>query len=542
MKSQKMWGRSILFSLGFLVCGIGLAQANQTDIGKGVLGYDLKAGVKDKCIVLNQDEIGSQDVRLTEYNLVMVKTKEELFDKITSSISGEGSYYSFSAKAKFKFMKEIQWNYNSVYLWLNATRTTRKDVITRDNVLLSKATRNIMLDSKFKFAEVCGSKFITEVELGGEIFGLIEVVSDNYEEKQRLESSIQAGGDFGVGSVSGNANYERTIQKLKDKYEVKIQFRHVGGKRVNIPQTPEELINLAKNIEEITDVEPVQIKSKTREYSTVSNSIYDTNSPEILERQDIITAATIKIKEARAEFANGLYVLAHSGDFKKFNRKVLEADLNKLEEDIWSLKRLKDDAYSFQEEVDESILFNDYTLNLPAKKRRTRGRELKVTCENKRADLCGVESYKIQESAYCGVLSPKTGTGPVCGALYNQKADQVCGIKAYRSASTSACGVNKYKQCHHKSCGKKWDGSRKRCRTSGCGVESYNTCRDKSHGVEAYNSCRDESFGIEKYYTCSHKDFGYNFDSCAHFSHGPELYKECNVAEIGKKLTYCPNL
>lgn len=534
----------IILTLGVLTYSSVYASQVENDLGRGVLSYDLKAGVKDRCIDLKKEDTTVNDVRKTNYALELVKSKEELYDKITSSSKGEGSYYSFNASAKVNFMKEQKWNYNSVYLWIKTSRITNKIKIAKDNLLLTKNSRNLMQDSRFQFSEVCGDKIITEIEMGGELFGVLEVKTESFQEKQSLEIAVEGGGSFSGGSVKGSSDYKRIIEKLKEKYRVNLSYMHIGGKTLEVPQTEEALLKIASQIEELTDAHPVAVGSTTRDYSTISNTVLDPHSPEVKERQDMINTADIKLNEARTLFANGLYVLNNSNDFVMigFNKETLTAQLDQIETYIWKLKRFKESAFSFSEDVNEDVLFEMPAVKLPKKKLWERKKPLKTNCENKPSAICGVKNYKQKESAYCGVSSPKTGTGPVCGVLYKEGKAAECGVKNYVNAASVHCGIARYKQCHASACGRNWDGSRKRCRHSSCGVETFNSCAHKEHGVAEYNSCRSVNFGIEKYETCIDPDFGYNFNSCEHFSHGPEAYEACTVATIGKKETFCPNL
>lgn len=534
------------FFLGMSLAAMMTAGAStvESDLGRGVLSYDLKAGVKDRCIELGSGDVATIDVRKTNYTLELVKSKEELFDKITSSSKGEGSYYSFSASAKVNFMRELKWNYNSVYLWIRTSRITNKIKIAKDNLLLTKDSRNLMQDSRFQFSEVCGDKLITEIEMGGELFGVLEVKTESFQEKQSLEIEVEGGGRFGGGSVKGSSDYKRVIEKLREKYQMNLSYLHIGGKTLDVPQSEAGLLTIASQIESLTDAHPVPVGSVTRDYSTISNNVIDPNSPEVKERQDMINTADIKLKEARTTFANGLYVLNNPKEFVSigFNKDELQNQLNQLEAYIWKLKRFKENAYSFSNEVDETILFKMPEVKIPKRKIWDRKKPLNVKCEEKQSALCGVKKYQEKESVYCGVKSPKTGTGPVCGVLYKEGRAAECGVSSYKVARSQFCGAERYRQCHSSACGKNWDGSRKRCRHSSCGVETYKACSHKEHGVEQYNSCRSANFGIEKYETCADPDFGYNFNSCEHFSHGPESYGSCVVAEIGKKETFCPDL
>ena len=202
-----------------LLCAIPLivsATQIKSNIGKGISSFDSQAGLKDRCISLQASDVFKEDVRSTTYRLELVKNKEELYDKIEASKSIGGSYEVFSANAKASFVKEIMWNYNSNYILVRAKRVTHRESISSKNILLSKNSRNLFLDSRLRFLESCGNQFAKTVEYGGEIFGIIEITASTYQEKQKIEGSLEASGSLGGLSANSSSSYKRTIQKTFD--------------------------------------------------------------------------------------------------------------------------------------------------------------------------------------------------------------------------------------------------------------------------------------------------------------------------------------
>lgn len=521
------------------------AQTIESNIGKGISSFDQNAGLKDRCINLTNSEVFTEDVRTTSYSMLLVKNKEELYDKISTSGSAEGSYGVFGAKAKASFVKEIKWNYNSNYILVKATRTTTRESISAKNILLSQMAKGLFLDSKFRFLESCGNSFAKTIELGGEIYGVIEITASTYEEKQRIESSLEASGSFVGGSASGSADYKRTIRKLTETYRAKVNIRHTGGRVVEIPNTVEALLELSSKIEEITDSNPVAIAISTRDYSTLANYEHDDVNYETMVRQSTIDFAEGKLEKARKLYAQLLTVLEFPKQFKNYSMEYIKDKLQYLDAEILELKEFIARSYSFLNDVDPSQIDIDLDITIPARKGRLFAgpRPLDIKCETKRSQLCGVESYRNIQSSACNVNGVNEGTGPSCGTVYKTKASQYCGVKKYKVSTGAVCGVARFKSCHASACGKRpWPhNGRKKCRTSACGVESYNSCRDVSFGVEEFNTCEAPEHGVEKYLTCQHKDFGYKFDSCEHLSHGPAEFNVCNVAQIGKQEAFCPN-
>ncbi len=519
------------------------ATSINSNIGKGVSSFDQNAGLKDRCIQLTKENVFTEDVRSTSYSLLLVKNKEELYDKISTSGSASGSYGVFGAKAKASFVKEIKWNYNSNYILVKATRVTTRESISSENILLNQNAKNLFLDSKFSFLESCGNSFAKTIELGGEIYGVIEITASTYSEKQQIESSLEASGSYGGVSASGSADYKRTIRKLTESYRAKVNIRHTGGRVVEIPSTVEGLIDLSSKIEEITDSNPVAISITTRDYSTLANYIHDDVNYETMVRQSTIDFAEAKLKQARQIYAQLLTVMEFPREFKKYNMEYIKEKLNYLDTEIVELREFIAKSYSFLNDVSTDQIDIDLDIIIPQRRGRLLGgtRPLDIKCEMKRSQICGVETYRDIRSSACNVNGVNEGTGPSCGTVYKTKASEFCGVKVYNVGTGGVCGVARYKQCHASACGKKWNGARKRCRHRSCGAESYKSCRNKAFGVQEYNTCSTKEHGIEKFLTCQHKDFGYNFQSCQHLSHGPADFNVCNVAKIGKQEAFCPN-
>jgi hypothetical protein len=512
-------------------------EAPQSELGKGVLLYDKAAGLKDECVNFDSEKVVTEDARITSYSLTLVKNREELYDKITFSTSGSGSYGTFSASAKTNFVKEVQWNYNSNYILVRATRITKKQSMNVSNVLIKDQSLNVLRDSTFQFLESCGNSFATAIELGGEIYGLIEIKASTYEEKQRIELSISGSGSYGLGSAQGKADYERTIRKLTSDYKAKVDFQHVGGGQIEVPNTVEGLLELSNRIEAISDLVPVPLNVLTREYSTISNYLLD-KDPEIQVRQNNIDWAQKQLEAARGLYARIIYVLENQRDFKGFSEAVLSKKLVYLDDKIIDLKNFIARSYRFANQSDRSSLNLDLSVSLPQMRNRAERRPLKVTCEVRPSTLCGVETYREQKSSACGVVGPKVGSGPVCGAVYKEMKSAECGVFQYNLSRGPVCGVALYESCYHGR--SRYGRARPHGRDSSCGVELYKECRDPAFGVAEFNSCRHPNHGIEKYNTCNSKEFGYEFETCRHFSHGPDQNKSCEVATVGTQETYCP--
>jgi hypothetical protein len=518
-----------------------LASPLSENLGQGILSFNPKAGLKDVCINVLDENVSLDNVGTTSYSLQLVKTKEEFEQKIKLSAGGKAGFGVFNGSSKSKFVEETRWDFNSTYVLVKATRISYKKSISKGNILLTDYSQKILRNSKFVFNESCGDEFAQGIELGGEIYGLMEIKAESYEHKKQIESSLDASGSLGAVTFSASGSFSETIRKFKSKYQVSLRFERTGMTNINVPQTAEGLIELAGQIEKNSDDHPVAINYITRKYETLSNYLSTDDGIEEQIRENIIQNASKKLEDARNSYAKILYVLENPRQFKSFNEKVLKAKLAYFDDAILKMKNFVAKSHSFLNDVSmKEIQFDLDDSFLPEATIWSRQKIENIPSEMKRSAICGVESYQEKESYACGVIAPKVGTGPVCGAIYKEASSLNCGITMFKLGSGVACGPLRYNQCHSSDCGKKWDGSRKRCRTSACGVEVYKTCRDQSFGPELFNTCRNEAHGVESYNTCSDVSFGYDFNKCAHFSHGPKEYKLCRVAKIGNQETYYP--
>ena len=139
----------------------------------------------------------------------------------------------------------------------------------------------------------------------------------------------------------------------------------------------------------------------------------------------------------------------------------------------------------------------------------------------KRCEAAGCETYKSCENSACGVNQYKSCENSACGVnQYKSCANSACGQSCSGSCSCVAYNVYTTKSFSGESscpgnsgCKSKCGGSsatmggtqsscscsNKTCRTSGCGVESYNSCRTSGCGVESYKTCSTSGCGCDTY-------------------------------------------
>lgn len=528
-----------LMAIAMSIPAIAATEVN-SHLGKGHLSYSNESRLRDECIQFDSSRVVREDVRSTDFQLFHVLTKEELTEKVSSSGSVTGSYGAFGGEAKAKFVREVDWNANSNYILVKATRITLRETGNQVETLLKPEAVNLLLDDRSQFTSTCGNSFVVSVDLGGEIFGLIEIKSETYMEKKKIEQSLRASGGFLGGSASGKAEFEKSVRHLMSSYRAKVDFRHLGGEQIPMPQTPEKLIELSSEIESLSDHHPVAISIQTRDYESARNYRIDDKDRLIWVRQAQINALTTRLEQTRNLHAKIAYVLVNPDDFKHHDTMALRQKLRYLDSKILDLGAELERGRSFQHTIDLNGLEVNLDIDLPEMRRRPSRRPLKASCEVRPSKVCGVALYRQDSSSACGVSAIRLGQGAVCGTVYRMNSSENCGVKAFKLGKGPACGVARYNSCLKGGKKKSFFRGRTEGRRPQCGVEEYLECRDPAFGVEEYNTCRDPMHGIERYETCRNPKFGFEYETCRHLSHGIESFNACEVASIGGEDTSCP--
>ena len=143
------------------------------------------------------------------------------------------------------------------------------------------------------------------------------------------------------------------------------------------------------------------------------------------------------------------------------------------------------------------------------------------TCSSaKRCSAAGCETWNSCENSACGVYQYKSCANSACGTeSCNCSTTNTCstGVSCAGTANVySSAGSNYCYTC------KVCSTCNKTCRTSACGVESYNKCRTSGCGCETYNaSCG--TCGCDSY---SYGDYG-DDSFCSGTSSGGCSYRDC---------------
>ena len=542
--------KAVVLGIGVLALSsilAGRSYGSTSESGSFALGrgISLESGARgevdfrDICVELDPKQFVTEDVRTTAYTLDIVKSREELTDRINFSASSEGGFGSLNAGAKAGFVKKVDWNKNHLHILVRATRISRRIGLGQAATQLTERARAVLRDSRFAFHQACGQAFFSGLELGGEVFGLIEIQTSNSKERQDIEAELRAEGRLGGFGGGARSQYARAINHIATNYRSRVEFQHFGGNAIFVPDSFEDLMRVSGKIEASSDAMPVPLNGLTRGYDTLSEYVLDERDPEVLVRQSALAWARGKLDRARYLYAKVLYILEYPDDFKTVDLPYMLERLAYLDSKVVELKDFLARGLLFTNPSDLSEIELDLHVAFPEQKWRASRRDLRIECSVKRDPVCGVESYIEKESPACGLLDYREGTGQVCGVTYRLKVSKYCKPKKYKVGTGKVCGPLRYKQCFED----KQEfplRERKRSRRKECGYE-YKTCEHESFGVAELGACRHVKHGVEKLGTCKHPSFGNIYKSCAHFSHGAAEFQACELATIAGEQTACPS-
>jgi hypothetical protein len=114
--------------------------------------------------------------------LKVVKTLDELSDQITIHGSAKGSFGGFGARAKSSFMKKVKRDAKDLHVLVNVSRVSKKEILGMGQLLLNPHGVRLLGISPYQFAQTCGTSFLTTIDLGTEVYGMIDIQTRSYNE------------------------------------------------------------------------------------------------------------------------------------------------------------------------------------------------------------------------------------------------------------------------------------------------------------------------------------------------------------------------
>lgn len=131
-----------------------------------------------------------------------LSTLEKMLGVDVSSKFG-GDRFSFSAAASFaNSSKDNKYSTNIIYLYKYAgTATFKEGVLGEGNETLTNTAKDLIVHGdKTEFEEMCGDKFVSQMDAGEVLAVKLTLSFNSHSDQQKMEAEIK--GDFGIASVA----------------------------------------------------------------------------------------------------------------------------------------------------------------------------------------------------------------------------------------------------------------------------------------------------------------------------------------------------
>lgn len=162
-----------------------------------------------------------------EAKLFYIRSYKGLMETSKVDVDVEASYLGFSGSGGYVLKKEASFSETSVTVILRAEADYGRWGVPSNAVMSAEA--KALLDDSFRFAERYGDRFVEIDQRGATIAVLLQLYSIDRSKKEKLETEVTAGGDWGAFSASGSVKFESMMRKAAARDNLRIEARSTGG-------------------------------------------------------------------------------------------------------------------------------------------------------------------------------------------------------------------------------------------------------------------------------------------------------------------------
>ena len=204
------------------------------------------------------EDAGGQE---TEFNLRIIEGSSQLAQALNVSASASFSGYGFSASAEAKYLSEQEVSKYSLYA-LISVRVNNPDRVIRNRRLKPEAYQLLAERGWDEFENIYGAEYMSGVTTGGSYYGLIQIETEDFSERQELAAKISGSGWGGKLSTE----VEQELKQLFKNKKISITVLQSGGSGDVLETTLEEMIEQAKNFPQLIKDDPVAYRGIFAEY------------------------------------------------------------------------------------------------------------------------------------------------------------------------------------------------------------------------------------------------------------------------------------
>ena len=240
-----------------LLIGKGFNAATQQIHGEAIVHDGLES-------LLPHEKTG----QTTEFHLAHIKSSEELAKQLGISASASYGSLSFSASAEVEFANKLSLKRYSSYVLVkidvkNPSETMRNPRLTPD------ALAFLEQNGWNRFEEVYGPEFIAGRIAGGSYYGLIEIITENQEQRRDLTVKVSAAGWGGKIEGQLDHKFKNVLSGFEKRVTVLQRGGLAGGKDRIIETDLDDMIKQARTFSEDALTHPVAYRALTISYRDI---------------------------------------------------------------------------------------------------------------------------------------------------------------------------------------------------------------------------------------------------------------------------------
>lgn len=164
----------------------------------------------------------------TEYSLSMVKSKKELFDRLSVSASLSARSLFWSANAGVDYFSQHRFHSDSITWMLTGKSEYGRHII--QNAQLSPSAAELIKNRSFEqFAKQCGTEFIKQERRSVLVAAIFSVENVSQEEIKRLETHFQASASAVFFEANAQTRYSRFISEASRINRINLSIYAIGG-------------------------------------------------------------------------------------------------------------------------------------------------------------------------------------------------------------------------------------------------------------------------------------------------------------------------
>ena len=295
------------------------------------LGVDTASGdIRNLAVTGERSEI-PETGQIIFFDMKQVSTVSELHDVLGISASASGGIGPFQASARLSFANDRHVNDSSIFLVVTVRVVNAFSQIKAPGIT-DHAAALLANGQMQEFQSEFGDMFVRGLRTGGQVFGVIEVVTHDLSDKTAVSASLS--GSFGAFSADGQ--FDHTFQETLKNRKQTVNCYIEGGQVDAVPTQVDTMINFATNWPKTVEQHAVPYEAQLDPYSVLPLPAQP-NFIDLQHQKDVLIECSILRDQDLQALNNVDYILAHPEQFvnvENFNlsqlRDELSADLNTI--------------------------------------------------------------------------------------------------------------------------------------------------------------------------------------------------------------------